>query len=83
MGLLRTIFFIIIFYYIFKLIGRYILPYFLASKINKMTSAQQQKNDFINQQKKQEGKVTIQQSHPHEKKTSSDLGEYVDFEEIN
>ncbi len=83
MGFLRTLFFIIIFYYIFKLIGRYIFPYFLAKKINKMTSGQQQKKDFINQQKRQEGKVTIQQSHPHEKKTPSDLGDYVDFEEIN
>jgi len=82
MGFLRTILFIVIFYYLFKLIGRVILPRILNMAVNKMNQAHRQRDEYIHQQKKQEGKVTIQKTEKKDKKVSSDLGEYIDYEEV-
>ncbi|MBN2519893.1 MAG: DUF4834 family protein [Bacteroidales bacterium] len=84
MTLIRIIFFFIIFYYLFKLIGRYILPWLIKKFFNRMT--QQQSNVYQRtkqEYKKKEGEVTVHYNTDKNKKRRSDNeGDYVDYEEI-
>ncbi|WP_363321639.1 DUF4834 family protein [Plebeiibacterium sediminum] len=81
-GLLRTFLFLIIIYYLFRFIGRLVLPTLLSKYVNKMTNPNFQKQQYSEGVRNDEGKVTIKQTAPHKKMTSSDLGEYVDYEEV-
>ena len=83
MGLLRTIAIIIIVYYVFKFISRYILPLFVKKMVEnvqkKYTEQQQNKYEDSN------GKVgeTVIAKKPNESKESNkDVGDYVDYEEV-
>lgn len=83
--LLRIILIIIIIYYLFKLIGRYLFPYLLKNQVEKMKKKQEQaQKDYMNQRKEQEGKVTIDYNSKknQQKKDTDQTGEYVDYEEI-
>ena len=82
MGFLRTIAIILIVYYVFKFISRYILPIFLTKmvqNVQKKYNEQQQ-----NQYDAQNGKVveTIISKKPNEPKGNSNVGDYVDYEEV-
>lgn len=83
-GLIRFILIFAVFYYGFKLIGRYLIPWILKKQINKMS--QQQGNAYEQTKeahKKKEGKVTVHyQSNESKKGNASKSGDYVDFEEI-
>jgi len=83
MGLLRTIAIIIIIYYAFKFIGKYIMPLFLrkmVDNVEKKMRAQQE-----NQYKKDAGSIgeTIIDKKPQTSKESNkNVGDYVDYEEV-
>lgn len=75
-GFLRTLFVIIIIYYVLKLVSQYILPMFIK-QFN-------QPKDFQDgRQSKREGEVTIEGNRPHEGQIPKDEGEYIDFEEVD
>ena len=82
MGLLKTIAIIIIFYYAFKFIGKYIMPMFIRKVVNnvekKMRDQQQNKYE------KEEGEVgeTVIAKKPQTKQSNNDVGDYVDYEEV-
>lgn len=79
---LRTIVIIVGIYYLFKLFFRYIAPKLLKRYVDKkMQSFQQQQ--FDNQHRK-EGEIHIKTNANSQKNSSidSDLGEYVDYEEV-
>lgn len=79
MQLLRTILIIIIVYYLVKLFVRYVMPY-IARYIIRRTV-----RNFENQQtqsQKNPGDINVEKAPPR-KKSLDDLGEYVDYEEIN
>lgn len=83
MGLLRTIFIIILLYYAIKFLVKLFAPFLIKKAVSKM---QQQSDAF--QQKQQEPKVqegqTIIDKAPVFKKNTKNLeGDYIDFEEIN
>ena len=84
-GLIRTIFYILVFYYVFKFIGRFVMPYFLKKGVERMQKQQQSAaNNFRQEEKKKEGTVTINKG-TQEKNDSTFMenqGEYVDFEEM-
>ncbi len=82
MALIRTIFFLIIFYYLFKFIGKLVAPYLLAKGMEKMKNQQHKQQNFRESKKREEGKITIQKKQETTKKTSSDLGDYVEYEEV-
>ncbi len=85
-GLLRTFLFILIFYYLFRFVGRYLLPLLLKKGVENMQKKQQdQFNRHSEEQKKREGEVTIKQNRKTQSSTpeSGIDSEYVDFEEIN
>ena len=81
MGLLRTLFVILIIYCALKIVSRYILPIILKSAVNKV-----QKNMNKQQVPKQDntkvGETTVDYT-PNTTSSSNKVGEYVDFEEVN
>ncbi|MBP8793243.1 MAG: DUF4834 family protein [Lutibacter sp.] len=82
MGFLKTIAIILIVYYVFKFISRYILPIFLKKMVD---NVQQKFNEQQqNQQQAAKGKVgeTVISKVPNEPKSSKDVGDYVDYEEV-
>nr|WP_319400800.1 DUF4834 family protein [uncultured Carboxylicivirga sp.] len=84
-GLIRTIFYIVVFYYIFKLIGQLVMPFFLKKGVERMQRQQQQAtNGYREEASRNEGKVTIQKNTEtkHETHIDDNEGEYVDFEEV-
>lgn len=83
MGVLRTIAIIIIVYYVFKAVSRIVLPIFMKNMMHNMErkySAQQgTTHDNFS------GKVgeTVITKKPIQKEGNKDVGDYVDFEEVN
>ena len=78
MNVLKTIFYIILFYYAFKFILRLILPMIAQKTVEHM------QENFRNQaqqyqQNRQTPEPEPKRKYPHETKK---VGEYVDFEEI-
>jgi len=80
-GLLKTILYIVVFYYL----GKFLFKWWLKRKI---TSHTQQMNSSVNEteadyMRKAEGHVSIKQE-PTTKSTKSptDSGDFVDFEEV-
>ncbi|MDG5799353.1 DUF4834 family protein [Marinilabiliaceae bacterium ANBcel2] len=89
----RVLIFLILFYYLFKIIGRIFLPLFISHRINKKQREQQRVyKDYIRKKKGEEGEVVITYEEPvnnrkqkqKSKSSNSDnsAGEYVDFEEV-
>ena len=82
-GLLRTILIILLIYYGIKVLSRLFSPYlmrFVAKKAEERFGGQ-----FNNQQSepaRKEGEVTIDKV-PKTKSSNKDVGEYVDYEEID
>mgnify|MGYP002629261450 CR=1 FL=1 len=88
MALIRTILIFILIYYAFRVITRFILPYFAKRWVQKAQENFQRQQGYVDpeESKKREGEVKV---NPESKSTSNkdgskkDLGDYVDFEEIN
>tara|TARA_B100000287_G_C20364801_1_gene675308 strand:- start:423 stop:683 length:261 start_codon:yes stop_codon:yes gene_type:complete len=84
MQFLRTILIIFLVYYCLKLIGRLIAPFLIKKMANKMQDRFNRK--FMNHQntcqEAEEGTITIQNSKAKNKSNSKDIGDYIDFEEI-
>lgn len=91
-SLLRTIAIIVIVYYGFKVISRYLFPRFInwAGRKAQQKFQEELQRKFNNHQQNQnnysqekEGEVEISQKNDKSKPNkSSDFGEYVDFEEV-
>ncbi len=84
MGLLRTLIFIALFYYGFKILSRLFAPlllkYFAKKAEQRFGGAF---NDFSNkQQQKAEGEISIDKI-PKSKSSNTTVGEYVDYEELD
>lgn len=78
MQLLRTILIIIIAYYLFRLIARYVLPLLARYFIRKSMNAHA--NQAASARKKP-GEMNIDFA-PDKKQPLDDIGEYVEYEEI-
>lgn len=84
-GLLKTIFFLLTFYYLFKIIGRLVLPLLIKKGVERMQRQQQQSaSSFRDEAKQQEGKVTIKtkQDKSGNSNLSDNQGEFVDYEDV-
>ncbi len=85
MGFLKFLFFVIIFYYLFKLFSRYVLPYLLSIFIRRAQDEMMGNGGSKHEtrDRKKEGKVSVDFSKGKESKGKKDeLGEYIDFEEV-
>ena len=82
-GLFRFLFWFFLISYILRILGRYIFPILLKRYINKKQS---QFNQQFNQQDspiEKEGKVSIKTKPKKSKTDTNDMGDYVDFEEVD
>ncbi len=72
----------------FRLLFRFVIPWFLKRKINKMQDEYKQNQDTRHKQDKSEGEVTIENI-PKDRKSGTkkrkkhDDEEYTDYEEID
>jgi len=80
MGLLRTLLIIAVIYYLGKFFFKYIAPVLLTNYVKNKTDQQFGESQKYNTTK--EGTTTIDRK-PEQKKTSSSVGEYVDYEEVD
>ena len=84
MGLLKTIFFILLFYYAFKVIAKFLAPFLLTKVAETMQKKAEQQ--FGGQQPKsniREGETIIDKAPKNQSQSKNSVGEYVDFEEID
>jgi len=84
-GFIRTLLFIIFFYYLFKLIARFVLPFLIKKGVENMQKKQQQEFDrYREEAAKREGEVIIRTKGKSKSKTKGEdtEGEYIDFEEV-
>ena len=89
MGLLRTILIILLVYFGFKILARLFAPFllrFVAKKAEQKFGEKFEDFQNKNQQKQQknhkEGETVIDKMPNQNKPSNSDVGEYVDYEEI-
>lgn len=87
MGLLKTILFILLFYYGFKVLSRLFAPIMLKYLSKK--AEQRFGNQFggfgkqpQQQPKEKEGEISIDKMPNQKKSSNKSVGEYVDYEEI-
>ena len=81
-GLIRTLFLLVVFYYLFRFIFRFVIPLLLGNYMrNKMNDNQGNRNGY-SRKRNTEGKVTIDYIPPAKKHIGKDEGDYVDYEEV-
>lgn len=78
-GFIKIIFYILVFYYVFKFLARLFLPILAKKVVEKASQQFQQQHNPQQQQDNYQQKTTSTSHKPKEKKK---VGEYVDFEEI-
>ncbi|GAL63230.1 MULTISPECIES: DUF4834 family protein [Algibacter] len=83
MGLLRTIFIIVLVYYLFKVLSRIFAPLLMKFAVKKAEERfggqfQKQQQEPVNK----EGEVTIDKI-PNTRTSNKDVGDYVDYEEVD
>jgi hypothetical protein len=79
MQLIRIILIIIIVYYLLKLAARFLLPYFLKQAIRRTQENYQRQ---YQEPPRKQGEIKVEYS-PGKKSQTGEVGEYVDYEEIN
>lgn len=86
MGLLKTIFFLLLFYYGFKFLARLFAPFLIKKATETIKKkAEQQFRGQQNQQQTssvKEGETIIDKAPKKNQQSKNSVGEYVDFEEI-
>lgn len=81
MGLLRTLFIILLVYYGLKFIAKYILPLIITQAITKVQ--ENMKNQYSQQQPQTKAGETSVDFAPKPPSTNQKVGEYIDFEEVD
>ena len=82
-GLIKFLFWFFFISYLLKLLIRILAPIFLKYFTNKMQSRfKEQFNQQYEDAQEPEGKVTLDKTNASTKTKSNDVGDYVDFEEI-
>ncbi len=84
MGFLRTILILILVYYVLKWLGRILFPVLFQKAVrnfeNKMRQEQGQTNTS---DQVKEGETVIDRKPGPQRETNNNVGEYVDYEEID
>ncbi|MAD97053.1 MAG: DUF4834 domain-containing protein [Flavobacteriaceae bacterium] len=84
MGLLKTLFIIIFFYYAFKFLARLFAPFIVKKAADSMQRrAQEYQQRQSSQDTVREGETVIDRKPNGQKTSNQNVGEYVDFEEID
>ncbi len=89
MGFLRTILIILLVYYSLKLLAKWFGPRLFSYAAKKTedrfrSSFEQYQNQYENPSEVKEGEISIEKPRSSKKKANTDnVGEFIDFEEIN
>ena len=83
LGLLNTIFIIMLIYYALKFIGRYLIPIFFQKIARNMEEKIRKQQGFQNYNTTKEGETTIDKKSNDQKGNNKNVGEYIDYEEID
>lgn len=86
MGVIRIILIILLVYYGVKLIGRLLAPFLMRSiqkKMEKRFSEQFEQYQRKSEPKHEEGETVIDKIPNRDNSSNKDVGEYVDYEEID
>jgi hypothetical protein len=83
MALLRTLLIILTFYYLFKIISRYVLPFLLKRFVSTMQNKAQQQTKQQQESKAKVGETVIDEKPTKDNQSNNSVGEYVDYEEID
>ena len=76
-GFLRTLFFVVVFYYLLKFLVRIMAPLFGYQAMKKNQQDKKQRHE------RNEGDVRVDNAQYQQPHIRKDQGEYVDFEEID
>lgn len=83
MGFLKIILVLILTYYLLKLLARWFAPKLFAYAVRKTEERfREQFGNYTQDEAQQPGEVSIDKRPTKNKTTSRDVGEYIDFEEI-
>ncbi len=84
-ALLRFIFVVVLVYYGFKLVARYVMPWVITRFIKKQQEKFNSMNGFpnANHNSTNEGEVHIKTKKSNSAKNDDGFGEYVDFEDVD
>ena len=86
MGLLRTVLIILLVYFGFKVLARLFAPLllrFVAKKAEQKFGGFQNQANQRDQQKHKEGETVIDKMPNQNKQSNEEVGEYIDYEEID
>ena len=81
-GFFKIILYIALFYYLFKILSRIFAPILLKTLIKKAESKFGNQNTQQRQTPNKEGEISIDKM-PDHKSSNKDVGEYVDYEEVD
>ena len=82
-GVLNTIFIIMLIYYGLKFVGRYLVPIFFQKVIRNVEKKVKQQQDYQNYTGTKKGETTIDKNPSEQNKSNNNVGEYIDYEEID
>ncbi len=87
MSLLRTLLILVLLYYAFKAITRYLLPFLAKRWVNKAQENFREQQGYVDPEeaKKREGEIKVetkQNNNTRSKSNKDDLGDYIEYEEI-
>ncbi len=83
MNFLRTLLIILLVYYAVKFVVRLFGPYLLKKAVDKVQKKAQQQHGNQQETTVEEGKTVIDKKPNNVGSSNKDVGEYVDFEEID
>lgn len=82
-GVLNTIFIIMLIYYGLKFIGRFLIPIFFQKVVKNAEEKFRQQQGFQDHKKTREGETIIDRKPNNQGKSNNNVGEYIDYEEID
>ncbi len=84
-GFLRVLFILIIVYYVFRLLVRFVFPFLVKRYLNNFQKKFYDANPHLdpNQSTSKDGEVKVKRKSSDDRKgKTDDFGEYIDYEEI-
>jgi len=84
LGLLRWLFIVLLIYYILKILGRLFFPLLFKKMVSKAEQRMrdQQQKQYQNTTETKVGETVIDKK-PQQSKTDKNVGEYIDYEEVD
>ncbi len=83
-GLVRTILIIVLAYYVFKFVARLLFPVFFNKLMKNMEKkVREQQGYYEQEQQVNVGETTIEKAPRTTGNTDNNVGEYVDYEEVD